>query len=317
MRLGIGDDAAVLDVHGRLVLTTDTLIEGVDFFADAPLRLIGHKALAANLSDLAAMGAVPTSFLLTIAVPPDRLGSLQPLLDGMAALARRSGTSLIGGDLSRSPVLTLSITALGRPTVIEPLVRSSARTGDRIFVSRPLGGSEAGLHLYRNGWRLRDDSEPVAPEGASITFAIRDLAGALLRHHLAPEPETELGAALGAIDKIHACIDVSDGLSTDLHHICRASGVAALVEWERIPIFPDLTAASRVLGINIEQAVLHGGEEYALLFTSPLGEYELSHLLGRPVFAIGRMREGEGVRLLREGHEVPLGNYGFDHFAER
>lgn len=312
--VGIGDDAAVFHADGSIVITTDVLVEGVDFFPDSPLELVGHKALAANLSDLAAMGARPTSFLLTIATPPERLDSLQPLLDGMAALARRAGITLIGGDLSSASTLTLSITAMGKP-VFAPLMRAAARAGDRVFVSRPLGAAAAGLSLYRGGWRPGNGTAAIPPSGfphASTT--VRELCGAILRHHLAPDPETELGIALGAISKVDSCIDLSDGLSTDLRRMCDASGVGAQIDWERIPIFPGLEEHARALDLTIEDVVLHGGEEYALLFTSPLTEFELSHLLGRSVYAVGRIESTAGVRLNRQDHQVTLGDYGWDHF---
>ena len=291
------------------------LVEGVDFFADAPLELVGRKALAANLSDLAAMGSRPVAFLLTIATPPERVGELQPLIRGMASLAKSHAISLIGGDVSASSALTISITAMGKPTMNDPLLRSSAAPGDFVYISRPLGGSGAGLELYRKGWRLHPEQGASAPGGLPAAFEVRELAAALLRQHLSPMPESELGTALGAISRIHACIDISDGLSTDLHRLCNASEVGAVLEWERIPIFPDLPAYARGLGVQLEEVTLHGGEEYALLFTSPLREYELSHLLGRSVYAAGRITRDRLVTLERDGHSVPLGDYGFDHFS--
>ena len=312
--VGIGDDAAVFEARGNVVITTDILIEDVDFFSDAPLHLVGHKALAVNLSDVAAMGARPTSFLMTIVTPSDRLDSLQPLLEGMAALARRSGAVLIGGDLSSGPLLAISITAMGRPSVGAPLRRNAARKGDRVYLSRPVGGSAAGLKLYREGWRLSHDGSVVPPGDRPASQSLRDAAAAMLRHHLAPEPETELGMALGVLDKVDSCIDVSDGLSTDLYRMCEASGVGATLDWERIPICPGLEENARAIGVTIEDAVLHGGDELALLFTSPLTEFQLSHLLGRSVYAIGIIETTPGVRLNRQDFQVPLGDYGWDHF---
>lgn len=292
------------------------LVESVDFFPDAPLELVGRKALAANLSDLAAMGSRPLAFLLTIATPPERVSELGPLISGLATMAAEHSISLIGGDVSASPVLTISITAMGKPSLTEPLLRSSAVSGDFIYVSRPLGGAAAGLELYRKGWRPDSEQGATAPDGASAGFELRDLAGAILRQHLAPLPESDLGAALGAIGRIRACIDISDGLSTDLHRLCKASKVGAVLEWERIPIFPDLPAHARGLGIQLEEVTLHGGEEYALLFTSPLREFELSHLLGRSVYSIGRITRDRNIILERDGHAVPLGDYGYDHFSK-
>lgn len=313
--VGIGDDAAVLDFSGRVIVTTDTLIEGIDFFADAPLELVGRKAMSANLSDLAAMGSRPCAFLLTLGAPAERLDAIDALLAGLASMASEYHVSLVGGDLTAAPSLMISITMLGKPSVTEPLLRSAAVPGDIVYVSRPLGGAAAGLELYRRGWRLDATAGAKAPGEQPVAFELRELVGALLRQHLAPLPETELGNALGAIGRIHACIDISDGFSTDLHRLCRASDVGAVVEWERIPIFPDLASYARALAVQIEDVTLHGGEEYALLFTSSLREYELSHLLGRSVYAVGRITKDRGVILERGDHMVPLGNHGYDHFS--
>lgn len=289
------------------------MVEGIDFFSDAPLDLVGRKALAANLSDLAAMGSRPHSFLLNIALPKERLESIDTLVAGIASMATEHRIALVGGDLSSAPQIVVSITAFGVPSVQQPLLRSDARPGDIVYVSRPLGGAAAGLELYRRGWRIDGDAT-LPPDAAGEAYA--PLAGALLRHHLAPEPESDLGMALGAIGRVHACIDISDGLSTDLHRLCRASGVGAVVEWERIPLFPDLLEASRSMRFSVEELALHGGEEYALLFTSPLREYELSHLVKRPVYAIGRVTRETALILERDTHQVPLGDYGFDHFDD-
>jgi len=133
----------------------------------------------------------------------------------------------------------------------------------------------------------------------------------VIRRHIDPEPEVTLGIALASIDAVNACIDISDGLSTDLHHLCDASGVGAEIERERLPVFPDLTAIGPAMGIDVRRAVLHGGEEYALLFTSSMRESELSERVGRPVYAIGKIVVERGVRI--DGEQLPAG--GFDHFA--
>ena len=133
----------------------------------------------------------------------------------------------------------------------------------------------------------------------------------MIRRHIDPEPEVALGIALASIDEVTACIDISDGLSTDLNHLCEASGVGAEIERERIPVFPDLSSAGPLLGIDVRNAVLHGGEEFALLFTASLRESELSARVGRPVYAIGRIAKEKGMRL--DGESLQPG--GFDHFA--
>jgi thiamine-monophosphate kinase len=292
----IGDDAAVVDGQ---VLTTDLLIEDVDFTRATPLRLIARKSLAVNLSDLAAMGAAPAYALLSLALPPWALEGADEMLVAYAEAAREHGIEIVGGDFSRAEKLTVSVTAIGR-IVTRPLLRSGARPGDRIYVSRPIGGSAAGFAMLGKDVKA---------------YAQREFIESAIRRHLDPEPELALGMALARIDEVTACIDVSDGLSTDLHHLCDASNCGAEIEKERIPVFQDLLAYGAKLGINVKDAVLDGGEEYALLFTSSLRESDLSTRLGRPVYAIGRMTKALGVILKDDGVARPLEPRGWDHFA--
>jgi thiamine-monophosphate kinase len=292
----IGDDAAIVDGQ---VLTTDLLIEDVDFTRATPLRLVARKSLAVNLSDLAAMGAAPAYALLSLALPPWALESADEMLVAYAEAAREHGIEIVGGDFSRAEKLTVSVTAIGR-IVTRPLLRSGARSGDRVYLSRPIGGSAAGFALLKKDVKA---------------YAQREFIESAIRRHLDPEPELALGMALARIDEVTSCIDVSDGLSTDLHHLCEASSCGAEIEKQRIPVFPDLIAYGAKLGINVKDAVLHGGEEYALLFTSSLRESELSTRLGRPVYAIGRMTKMRGVILNDDGVAQPLEPRGWDHFA--
>jgi thiamine-monophosphate kinase len=312
VRVGIGDDAAVIERDQPIVITTDLLIEGVDFPSGTSARFIGRKALAANLSDLAAMGAAPDVFLLSLGWPASALAEIDELIEGLAGKAAASGISLAGGDLSSAPQRLVSITAFGTLDSGRELLRSGARPGDLIYVSRPVGGAAAGLALLRSGWRLEADGTATPPDSAS--WAQRELVSSLLRAQLDPEAEVELGPALAAIPQVSSCIDVSDGLSRDLPRICDASGVGAVLEWERIPLVPDLERGSLSLRLDAARCALHGGEEYSLLFTSSLRESEMSRLAGRPVYQIGRITAERGVRLLRGGSEAPLEPLGFDHF---
>lgn len=300
----IGDDAAVIPrPENDQVLTTDMLVEDVDFTRDTPLRFVARKSLAVNLSDLAAMGAAPAYALLALALPPWALESADEMLVAYAGMAKQYGLEIIGGDFSRGEKLTISVTAIGR-VLSRPLLRSGARRGDRIYVSRPIGGAGAGLALLQGG-----------PRGPMAAYAERELMESAMRRHLDPEPEVALGMALAAIPEVTACIDISDGLSTDLHHLCAASSCGAEIEKERIPVFPDLQSLGAKLGIAVREVVLHGGEEYALLFTSALRESELSRLTGRPVYAIGRITSEREVVLKEDGVPRPLPARGFDHFA--
>ena len=301
----IGDDAALV---GDQVLTADMLVEGVDFTSDAPLDLVARKSLAVNLSDLAAMGAAPDCALVSLALPQWAAERADELLTPLAAAAREHRIEIVGGDFSRGATLTIAITAIGH-VVTRPLLRSGAKPGDRIYVSRPLGASAAGLRLLLD--RALDDT--------GRSFVEREFIHSAIRRHRDPEPEIPLGVALAAIPEVTACIDVSDGLSTDLHHLCHASGAGAAVEKERIPVFPDLLAFGPGLGIDVREAVLNGGEEYALLFTAALPESKMSRAVGRPVYAIGRITAEREIVLVENGVPGPLPPRGWDHFgsAER
>jgi thiamine-monophosphate kinase len=284
-----GDDASVI---GTQVITNDVLVENVDFTRDVPLRLVARKSLTINLSDIAAMGGRPQYAIVAIGSPDEALAAT--LIEELAVAAGEQDVEIIGGDLSRAGEIFVSITIIGEAA--QPILRSGARRGDRIYLSRPIGGSAAGLTLLQR-------------KTVSTSYAEREFIESAIRRHLEPEAEVALGLKLVGIAT--SCIDVSDGLSTDLHHLCDASNVGAAIERDRIPVFPDLQRSGPQLGINVRDAVLHGGEEYALLFTSSLRESELSSRVGRPVYAIGRIVEERGVRI--EGEPLPPG--GFDHFA--
>jgi thiamine-monophosphate kinase len=288
----IGDDAAVV---GDQVITTDMLVEDVDFTRAIPLRFIGRKSLAVNLSDIAAMGARPAHAVVAIALPDWAREHVDDLLVAMSDAAKQWRLEIVGGDFSRSDKLVISVAMVG---VIEtrPLLRSGAKPGDRIYLSRPIGGSAAGLTLLQQGW---------SDEGK--TFLQREFAQSAITRHIDPEPEIDLGVALAKIAEVTACIDISDGLSTDLHHLCDASRCGAEIERERIPIFPGLLES----GLRAQELVLNGGEEYALLFTSSLRESELSTRVKRPVYAIGRITAGKAVLL----NGQPLEPRGWDHFT--
>ena len=278
-----GDDAAVI---GEQVITNDMLVEDVDFTAATPLPLVARKSIAVNLSDLAAMGAKPLYAVVAIASPDEERA--RALIE---ELAKERRIEIVGGDLSRAAKLFISVTAIGEAK--QPILRSGARRGDRVYVSRPLGAAAAGLHFAQH---------PLPP---NAPYLLREFAESAVRRHLDPEPEIELGMKLAGIAT--ACIDISDGLSTDLHHLCDASHCGAEIERQRIPVFPGLEQS----GVDVRNAVLHGGEEFALLFTSALRESELSARVGRPVYAIGRIVDEKGVRL--DG--APLEARGWDHFT--
>ncbi|HVT43480.1 MAG TPA: thiamine-phosphate kinase [Thermoanaerobaculia bacterium] len=318
--IGIGDDAAILDIDStrRIVLTTDMLVEEIDFTRSIPVEHIARKSLTASLSDLAAMGAVPDVFLLSLAMPSSWLPLFDRFIEALARASRLASIALAGGDLSAADELVISITAVGHLVASQhPLLRSGARPGERIFLSRPIGGSAAGLALLRRGWTVDAGGNVEAPESLEVGYVHRDLARAAIIRHVAPEAELELGRRLAEITSIGAAIDLSDGLSTDLRRLCSASHCGAVVDWERIPPLPDLDRYGPALGIDVGNSVLHGGEDYALLFTAPFGEAELSSRLGRPVYAIGRITADPPILLERAGRTVELEPRGYDHFEAR
>ncbi len=251
LRPGIGDDAAVVPPSGKAdwVLSSDASLEGVHFLADThPADSVGYKALARATSDLAAMGATPRFFLLTLALPLSRTGAwLDRFLKGLRSAAQRFGMTLIGGDTTRSRRIFISITVVGRVAPGRAITRSGARPGDRIYVSGTLGAAQLGLWMIKraSGGRSR------------------------LTAHLYPRIRIELGAWLAREGVASAMIDISDGLSTDLGRLCRASGVGARIRADRIPCVQIPAGGRRPSALDPLKLALDGGEDYELLFTVP------------------------------------------------
>lgn len=306
--VGPGDDSAILRAEkGELVVTTDMLVEGVDFYAGEDPRRLGRRAVAVNLSDLAAMGARPEAFLLSIGFPAD-LGEDFPLDVARGALSRAGefGAALVGGDLSRSPVVVVSVTLWGRSEE-RPLLRSGARAGDLLFVSGWPGRAEAGRRL------------------ASGAISARALDPSFERELLAayhdPEPRVALGLALARDGAVTAAIDVSDGLGLDACRLARASRVRAVIETARIPISRALAAAAEVAGEDPVEWALSGGDDYELLFSAPAeaaGRLEAGGLEWEaPVKSIGRLEPGEGAVAAGPVGERDLAASGWDHLAAR
>lgn len=248
--LGIGDDAAVWQPSRsqRSVVSTDALIEGVHFSRDwmSPDE-IGWRAMAANLSDLAAMAARPRLGTVALGVPPQ--WSSEALLQcygGMARCARAYGLAIAGGDLVRAPVLTISITVIGEVRATHVKTRAGARSGDVFAITGALGASRAGLDVLRGAVKL-DERAAAAARTAHVT----------------PEPRIAMGRWLGASRHVHAMMDCSDGLSTDLARMARASGVGARIE--RVPVADAAAAAANALGVDPVGYALAGGEDFELL----------------------------------------------------
>jgi len=313
---GIGDDCAVLRPRPgyEICVTTDFSLEGRHFHRDLhPPESVGHRCLARGLSDLAAMGADPLAVFLSLALPA-RLPAawLDRFLDGFLALAARHRVSLAGGDTAESPgPICADIVALGQLPRGQARLRSAARPGDFLYVTGSLGGSAAELlALTRNPRKFRSltRSAPAAADGAPPDGG---------HPHLFPQPRLAQGRRLRSL--AHAMIDISDGLSTDLTHICEESGVSALLDEAALPIHPlALAAAPRHDPLAL---ALHGGEDYELLFTaSPRAKIGRS-MLGVPIHRIGvlrrRVRNGPLILLnMRDGRQLPIAPSGWQHFPQ-
>lgn len=304
MRLGIGDDAALVEVAPghELVLTTDLSIEDIHFSRRLhPPRSVGHRALARSLSDIAAMGGTPRFALVSLALFRKTSRSwLEQFYAGAFALAARFGVAVVGGDTAVVSRKTLiDVVVAGEVERARALRRTGARPGDQLWVSGRLGLAALGLRWLKTRGRLRGESARA------------------VRAHLFPEPRCILGRFLGEKRLASALIDLSDGLSTDLAHLCGASGVGARVWANRIPA-PEVSAESR--GKGLLDLALHGGEDYELLFTVRPGKVSEipRRFQGVPLHHIGEVSRSEDLVLIRpNGKEEPLRSGGYDHFRKR
>jgi thiamine-monophosphate kinase len=297
--LGIGDDAALLRLPPGtdLAAAVDTLVEGRHFPAGSDARSIGHRALAVNLSDLAAMGATPAWATLALTLPSAERAWLERFSAGLHALANEYGVALVGGDTTAGP-LTISVQILGYIASGAGLRRSGAQPGDLIVVTGTLGDAGAGLALMQG--------RVTAPE--------RALADALIQRFEYPTPRVHFGAA--ARDIANAAMDLSDGLVGDLPKLATASGVAAHVEVARLPLSAPLTAL-----VSLDRArewALSAGDDYELLLTvkpQRLGELmAAASRLNLTLTVIGDLRRGTGVTWTLDGAEFRAPTHGYDHF---
>lgn len=301
VQVGIGDDAAVLATGGKTdwVITTDQFLEKVHFLRKLhPPRVVGYKALARATSDIAAMGARPRCFFLTLGLPPACTGKwFDDFLGGMTTAARRFGLALAGGDTTKYSEVVISLTVLGELERGRAVLRSGARPGDLLCVSGTLGEAEF-------GWRLIQKRRHT-PKGWAK----------LLQKHFHPEPRLALGQRLSANRCATAMIDTSDGLSTDLGHLCRASGVGAIVWGPKIPVV-DVPRELRSASLDPLKLALHGGEDYELLFTVPRRlASRLPRNAGASIRVIGEMtRKKEVVLVDAKGHRTLLKPMGWDPF---
>jgi thiamine-monophosphate kinase len=312
LSLGIGDDCALLAPRRgeELAVTTDLSIAGRHFRLDwHQPEAVGHRALARGLSDLAAMGARPVAAFLSLGLPRELTTSrraghgswVQRFLDGLLALAELHRTPLAGGDLAESPVAVADIVLVGAVPRGRALLRSGARPGDLLSVSGALGGAAAGLA------RLAELAE--AQPGRTSPPRIPKKLETQLAPHLYPQPRIAQGLWLQRRGLASAALDVSDGLSTDLAHLCKESSVNAEVEGALLPLYPAATQAQ----------ALHGGEDYEVLFTAQATARVPRAIAGVKITRIGRImkpRAGQpAVTLLTQQGFQPLAPHGWEHFS--
>ena len=310
---GMGDDCAVVDRDGRHVwlLTVDTMIESVHFDCRFhPPELLGRKSISVNVSDVGAMGGRPRFALLSLGLPGNfETEWFADFARGLTGACKEYGCLLIGGDTVASPQgINISLTLIGEAKAEQVVYRSGAQVGDTIWVSGPLGWAAGGLALLQKN--LAGDAA-FAP---------------LVAQHQNPRARVELGASLGESGLVHAMMDLSDGLATDLAHLCTASQVGAQVLAEKLPGQELLQKAAHLVEHDPVQWAVSGGEDFELLFTAPPASLDalmqLGHAHGLPLTPIGTITQGAGVTLLHllaDGTTTRqvISYQGYDHFVAR
>ncbi|MEA3241473.1 MAG: thiamine-phosphate kinase [Pseudomonadota bacterium] len=312
VRLGIGDDAAVIRQPGgeALLVTTDMLVEGIHFdcsFISA--ADLGGKALAVNLSDIAAMGGIPTGCFLGLGLPPSlSLAWFTDFIAGMMDTAGHYGVQLLGGDTVASEQITIAITMHGRAAEVEIVYREGAKPGDRIYVSGTLGDSALGLHLLQQGKTADMDKKPAE------SF--------LINRHRRPQPRIQLAHRLAETSLASSMLDVSDGLLGDLGHLLVAGGrLGAEIILDHLPLSPAYRQLQSLGLLDGYLPALTGGEDYELLFTvAAEREDELAGITmdsGVDVRCVGRIEEKAGIRLKLPGGQLFSADdlHGYDHFS--
>jgi thiamine-monophosphate kinase len=316
--LGIGDDAAILrEVEGRETLVTvDLLVEEIDFKLEyAPPRLLGHKALAVSLSDIAAMGGAPAFSLLTLGIPKrfqisNHKSNIfwEEFFAGYFALAVEHSVTLIGGDISSTPDrLTIDSIVIGHSRAGQAVRRGGAKVGDAIYLTGSIGASAVGLKFLLDGARVNENED--------------SLAQSALRAHLKPEPRVAFGRRIGERGTVHSMIDISDGLAQDILRICEESEVAAIIDFDSAPVAKEVGLISKEPEPAFEFAI-RGGEDFELLLTASDADevelFEIAACCGVRLSRIGEIISTDQTLphpLLRHcGKVKPLSIRGFDHF---
>jgi len=303
--IGIGDDAAALKVHSSslLLATTDMLLEDVHFdLSYTDFNSLGWKAAAVNLSDIAAMGGIPRFCLISLGIPSSvSVRQMADFYDGFGSMLRTHRTALVGGDTcsSRSGVV-INVTVLGETEKKRIITRAGAKRADRIFVTGTLGDSAAGMELLRKGARGKGPG----------TWERK-----LIQKHLRPAPRVEWGRMLARAKCASAMIDISDGLSSDLAHICEESGIGAELFSDALPFSEAFRKSADQLSKPPLHYALSGGEDYELLFTVPLARMKALKALDIPVTEIGTITRGHELLLVNDvGEKNALQPAGYNHF---
>jgi len=301
----IGDDCAVLpkDSKTETVITTDLLVEDIDFrLSWTQPEFLGHKSLAVSLSDIAAMGAKPVWSMLSLGVPPKiwKTDFVEKFYEGYMRLAKKFDVELIGGDVSKTPdKVVIDSIAAGEVKKGKAVLRSGAKVGDLIFATGFLGGASLGLELLENGEKFQDSNFQN-----------------LLLRQLSPNPQTEIGQILGEKNLASSMIDISDGISSDLQHICLAGQVGAKIFVKNLPVEPEILNLKSKIRDKISYA-LNGGEDFELLFTvDPKKNFQLQKALKNRHFSLlGEITaNAEIIELIGDEKTSVLAPKGFQHF---
>jgi thiamine-monophosphate kinase len=306
--IGIGDDCAVIPYNEKedYVITTDLLIEDIHFLKNriTPGQL-GYKSLAVNLSDIAAMGAEPVGSFLSIGIPAEtEVEYLDAVMEGFHKLSQKYQVPLLGGDTTKSKKhLMINVGIVGKCRKGKALLRSMAQIDDIVCVTGYLGDSAGGLEVLLND----------LPE-------TKDNLQLILSHHL-PEPHIKEGLWLAEQSGVHAMMDVSDGISSDLAHILKASGKSAVIELDRLPVSETLRKVAVAEGWDLDKLVTSGGEDYVLLLTVKDNSFVTINagfkaVFGRDLIQIGKIAKGDPrINWMRYGKQVVLNKHGFNHFS--